>query len=136
MAATGDSGRKAKGLHDRFYARAVCFPTASAPRPGRARLDRLFHEDVGSDPAQPGPRPAPQALVIAATHTHSGPDTLGLWGPVQGVLGRRQGVPQRIHETVARLVKRFVSGLQEAELYSSVRPIEIKGRCWTCAIPS
>jgi hypothetical protein len=29
----------------------------------------------------------PSGLVIACTHTHSGPDTLGLWGPDQYVSG-------------------------------------------------
>ncbi len=30
----------------------------------------------------------PYGLIITCTHTHSGPDTIGLWGPQEGVTGR------------------------------------------------
>ncbi len=33
-------------------------------------------------------------VVVAATHTHSGPDTIGLWGPDPSTRGGRRGVPR------------------------------------------
>jgi hypothetical protein len=31
---------------------------------------------------------AAQNVIVACTHTHSGPDTIGLWGPQEGLTGR------------------------------------------------
>ena len=46
-----------------------------------------------------------EGLVICATHTHSGPDTLGLWGPtILGIIPRRSGVdPAYLDLLVARI---------------------------------
>ena len=76
-----DLNRKATGVHDDLWARAV------AVGDGRqkvvvvaADLIGLFHADVlkARELLQ---RKAPgAALVVASTHDHEGPDTLGLWG--------------------------------------------------------
>jgi hypothetical protein len=42
----------------------------------------LARGDIDEIRAALAPRDiAPDALIIASSHTHSGPDTLGLWGP-------------------------------------------------------
>jgi hypothetical protein len=76
-----DTNRKATGVHDDLWARAV------AVGDGRQEvvivavdLIGVFHADVlkARELLQ---RKAPGAtLVVASTHDHEGPDTLGLWG--------------------------------------------------------
>ncbi len=62
----------------------------------------------------------PQAQVlIACTHTHHGPDTLGLWGPDEQTSGVDEGY---MGELLASLVKTAVSAsnnLQKAGLAST-----------------
>ena len=76
-----DNDRKATGVHDDLWARAV------AVSDGRLKiaivsvdLIGVFHADVlkAREALQ---RRAPGAvLVVASTHNHEGPDTMGLWG--------------------------------------------------------
>lgn len=40
------------------------------------------------------------SVMVACTHTHSGPDTLGLWGPADGVTGRDPGYIVRLREAI------------------------------------
>jgi hypothetical protein len=75
--------RRADGLHTELYARALAFRfdkqvaiLVSCDLIGLARSDideiraTLARHDI-----------APEVLIVTCTHTHSAPDTLGLWGP-------------------------------------------------------
>ncbi len=77
--------RRSTGVHDRLYARALVLRLAGRDHVFVSLdLIGLFHEPIerikeavseqlGSEPAY---------FVVASTHTHAGPDTLGLWGGV------------------------------------------------------
>jgi hypothetical protein len=73
--------RTATGIHDRLYARALVL------RQGDTQVGLLVFDLIGlgygrvqeirqAMTAVPGDQ-----VIIACTHVHSGPDTIGLWGP-------------------------------------------------------
>jgi hypothetical protein len=80
--------RRATAVHSELYARALAM-----------RLDEqafvlvvcdllgLGRPDVDDIRAGLAARGVQAELVVACTHTHSGPDTIGLWGPVPDVGG-------------------------------------------------
>ncbi len=75
--------RAATGVHDELYAH--CLALGAAHRTlvlCSVDLIGLFYDDVLAIRRQ-FERTAPSAslLIVAATHTHAGPDTLGLYGP-------------------------------------------------------
>jgi len=61
----------------------------------------------------------PEQIIIASTHTHSGPDTLGLWGVPPFISGRRQKYIDRIGEAVARTVEQAEREAVEATAYTA-----------------
>jgi hypothetical protein len=75
--------RIASGVHDDLSARCLALEIASQKLVFcSVDLIGLFYEDVLAirrDFAHSTPSPA--FLIVAATHTHAGPDTLGLYGP-------------------------------------------------------
>lgn len=77
-----DNDRRASGVHDDLWARAV------AVSDGRERvvvvsvdLIGVFLTDVEKARALLRERVGDAALIVASTHNHQGPDTMGLWGP-------------------------------------------------------
>ncbi len=58
----------------------------------------------------------PNHLFIAATHTHSGPDTMGQWGPDIRTSGVDQAWMGDLRFKIAHLVDRTASSLRPAEL--------------------
>src|SRR5215212_10189057 len=80
--------RRATAVHSELYARALAL-----------RLDEqafvlvvcdligLGRPDVEDIRAALAARGVQAELVVACTHTHSGPDTIGLWGPDPTVRG-------------------------------------------------
>ena len=124
------NGRRATGVHDPLYARGVVLSDGEHTV-ALVAVDviGLFREDVQAIRKRLPLDPKRQAVLIAAIHTHSGPDTLGLWGPYQGISGVDDRYRDLLHERVAGLIEKLTGSLQEAELFSNVRPIEMKGRC-------
>lgn len=83
------NGRRATGVESDLYVRALAFrlgeTTAAIVGVDLIGLD-------GSDVAQVREELAsrdidPSGVMIACTHTHSGPDTIGLWGPDRATPG-------------------------------------------------
>ncbi len=77
------ANRSATGVHDDLYVRALALRSGDASPFLLAVCDLigLLHADVRAirqAAAQHGLDPT--ALVVACTHVHSGPDTIGLWG--------------------------------------------------------
>jgi neutral/alkaline ceramidase-like enzyme len=75
--------RRATAIHSDLYARALALRLGDQVAILVAcDLIGLARGDVDEIRAALAPRDiAPDGLVMACTHTHSGPDTLGLWGP-------------------------------------------------------
>lgn len=103
--------RVATAVHDDLYARCLALGIAAQTLVVcSADLIGLFYDDV-LNIRQAFQRQVPSAsfLIVAATHTHAGPDTLGLYGPrplQTGVdVGYMDWVDQRIASTAAEAVR-------------------------------
>jgi len=102
--------RVASGVHDDLYARCLALEIAT-PTLVVCSVDLigLFYDDVLTiRRAFQQKAPAASFLVVASTHTHAGPDTLGLYGPkplATGIDGRYlDWVDGRIASTAADAV--------------------------------
>lgn len=103
-------GRAATEIHDDLWARVMTFERGDL-KIAVVALDLIgyFHEDVLSVR-----RAADEAglgfdqILVATTHQHEGPDTMGVWGETPFVSGRDP-------EYLASIVERTVAALAEAD---------------------
>jgi len=82
-----ERGQAATGIHDPLFARALVMTDASGHSVGLVMLDLIgfFHDDVlrvREELARRHPEVALDYLAVASTHTHAGPDVIGLWLPI------------------------------------------------------
>jgi len=82
-----ERGLKTTGVHDDLFARAVVFSDAAGRSVGLVVLDLIgfFHDDVEQLRAElksRHPEVVLEHLAVASTHTHAGPDVIGLWTPI------------------------------------------------------
>jgi len=78
-------GRDATGVHDDLYARALVLQAGKASV-ALVALDLIgfFHDDIvkiREDVRSRYPEVGVGSILIASTHTHAGPDVIGLWSP-------------------------------------------------------
>ena len=112
------SNRAATGVHDNLYARCLAIGAGGKTLVVcAADLIGLFHQDVLKVRSKvEGQLPELTQVIVASTHDHEGPDTLGLWGPAplkSGVdLKYLNSVIDRIAETAVRATK----NMQEARM--------------------
>jgi neutral/alkaline ceramidase-like enzyme len=112
-------GRRATGVHDDLEARALLLRGKSG---GVALvavdLIGLFYDDVlairRALAAVPGADEL--SLIVAATHTHSGPDTLGLWGMNSESRGADDAYLARVRQAVVKTVMDAMMNLRPARL--------------------
>ncbi|MFI5347312.1 MAG: hypothetical protein ACHQ51_13140 [Elusimicrobiota bacterium] len=119
MAGFGAVGRKPAGIHDPLYARLLLLREGGTTV-AVVGLDLLgFTRNDVADLRRLAGFDAPgRSLFLSSTHTHSGPDTLGLWGPMIGV----SGVNLEYH---ARMKARIADALKLLE--SQLRPVKAAG---------
>ena len=82
-----ERGLKSTGVHDDLYARALVMTDASGTSVGLVILDLIgfFHDDVEEvrrELSRRHPDVKLDYLAVASTHTHAGPDVIGLWTPI------------------------------------------------------
>lgn len=58
----------------------------------------------------------PECVILGATHTHSGPDTLGMWGPVITVSGVDQEWLALVRQRIATLIDDTAAHLKSASV--------------------
>jgi hypothetical protein len=107
--------RLSDGVHDELYARAVAFSEGDTTVI-IVGLDIIGYarERVESVKAELARRGVPtDGLIVCSTHQHSGPDTLGMWGPSE----TETGVDDAYMEFLAG---RIVEAAEEA--YDDLRP--------------
>ena len=116
--------RRATGLHADLRVRTLAlvqeggrpFALAACDLIGVLREDTLAIRravaDLGAD------------VVVAATHTHSGPDTIGLWGPEEGVRGVGEAYLAGVRETVAESIRAAVAASEPAVLRAGVTEVD------------
>ena len=130
MAGFGATGRRPEGVHDPLYARVLLL-SDGGETVAIVGLDLLgfYRNDVEDLRRQAGFDHPGRRLFVAATHTHSGPDTLGLWGPFPGVSGVNQRYHRELKEKIARELRRLSLRLKEARLSASFQEIDPRGLC-------
>ncbi|HKY31679.1 MAG TPA: hypothetical protein VJV23_04020 [Candidatus Polarisedimenticolia bacterium] len=84
-----ERGLKATGVADELYARALVMTDPRGTSVGLVVLDLIgfFHDDVEAlrqELARKHPGIALAHVAVASTHTHAGPDVIGLWTPIGG----------------------------------------------------
>src|SRR5262249_13839170 len=78
-------GRDATGVHDDLTARALVLETGGVTV-ALVALDLIgfFHDDIVKIREEVGtrhPEIGAASILVASTHTHAGPDVIGLWSP-------------------------------------------------------
>lgn len=112
-------GRTSAGVHDPLYARALVIETAAGERMAIVALDvvGLFLADVRRiRAAATSPRLLPERILIATTHNHQGPDTLGFWGEAFIVSGRSEEYMRRLFDGAARAIALASRSLRPARV--------------------
>ncbi len=119
LAGFGAKGRRPTGVHDPLYARVVLLREGNKTV-ALVGLDLLgfYLNDTRALRARWEKSDPSRRLFVHATHTHSGPDTLGLWGPAVGRSGINRAYMDRIE---GRIVEALA--LLEAQL----RPVTAAG---------
>jgi len=109
--------RKATGVHDDLWARAV------AVSDGRTKLAIVsvdlvgfFHKDVSKARELLEQRVPGAQLVVSSTHNHEGPDTMGLWGSRRFSSGVDPRYLESVRGAVADVAAEALSRLQPARL--------------------
>jgi len=112
------NNRVAQGVHDDLYVRCL----ALAAGDGTLELCAvdvigLFHDDVLEIRAQVE-RQAPEVsqLIVASTHVHEGPDTLGLWGPTPQQTGIDENYLGWLDSQIAATAVRAARSIEPARL--------------------
>lgn len=130
IAGFGATGRKPQGVHDRLYARLLVLREG-----GRTVAVAAFDvlglylgdtEDIRALWTRGDPS---KTLFVHATHTHSGPDTLGLWGPFIGVSGLNHAWQSRVDRLVADELARLEASLRPATLSGGAGTLDPRGLC-------
>jgi hypothetical protein len=128
-----DTNRRATAVHDNLYARALALRANSIVDAQAATTTPLTFVLVVCDligllraevkAIESATRLAAQdrglyldAVVIACTHTHSGPDTIGLWGPSRFRSGLNRDYMEWLRDRVVQAAIEAVSSLQPALL--------------------
>jgi len=118
------NNRRAASIHDDLYARAVCIAQGETTLVLCALdLIGLFRPDVqeviqGLEGKEIYQRLKPEVL-IASTHTHHGPDTMGLWGPDHKVRGVDAAYMRMLKDKIAGVITAALSDLKAAEVKSA-----------------
>jgi hypothetical protein len=109
--------RPAAGLHDPLWARALVIGD------GRTRIALVVLDVIGflHDPVIDVRERIPawagvDYAIVASTHTHEGPDLMGLWGPGPGRSGVDAAYLARVVETAARAVSEAAASSRPAVL--------------------
>jgi len=63
-------------------------------------------------------------VVVAATHTHSGPDTIGLWGPDQTTRGADEDYLAEVRATVVDSIRAVVTALEPARVFAATTRVQ------------
>ncbi|MBM4426219.1 MAG: hypothetical protein FJ031_03165, partial [Chloroflexi bacterium] len=107
--------RRAEAIHDDLYARALAIQTEQTTLVLVA-LDLIgfFRPDV-YEVIEKVNRPDVQ-IIIASTHTHHGPDTMGLWGPDQKTRGVDEVWMSATKQKIVDLIHASLSALKPASV--------------------
>lgn len=118
-----ENNRVAESVHDDLWARALVLDDGKTRMAvvaldligvSNQRVSRL-RQQIRSVP--------PENVLIACTHVHSGPDTLGLWGPNFATTGIDPLYMQRLQDRIAAVVDAAAGSLQPVILSAGVTTV-------------
>lgn len=112
------TNRVASGVHDDLYVRCLALGVASETvAMCSADLIGLFYDDVLKIREKvKAQAPATTHVIVASTHNHEGPDTLGLWGPTPSETGIDEKYLEWLDDQIARTAAEAVRSITEARL--------------------
>lgn len=116
------NNRAATGVHDDLWARCLALQAGTPPVVlCSVDLIGLFYDDVARiRAAMSGAR-----VIVAATHVHQGPDTMGQWGPKQTVSGLDEEYNAFVVRETAAAAREALSRMEPATLYpAAVTPAD------------
>ena len=108
----------ATGIHDDLYVRCLALG-AGGRKIAMCEADviGLFYDDVLKVRRKvEAAAPEVAAVIVASTHDHEGPDTLGLWGPTAFESGMDEKYMDWLDERIASTALAAVHSLQDARL--------------------
>jgi hypothetical protein len=106
-----DHNRVATGVHDPLWARCIALLA------GRKPLVVCAVDSIGlfSDDIERIRRKLPTAdVVVAATHVHEAPDTMGMWGPAEGTSGINEQHNTLVIDRTAQAAAAAIKALRPA----------------------
>lgn len=112
------SNRKSEGVHDDIYARCLIL-NDGATKLGIVGLDLigLLQDDVNRIRKKVKEKGIElNLLIIASTHLHSGPDTIGLWGASVGESGVDPKYMSYLTDQTVEVIEEAYKGLKPARL--------------------
>jgi putative sterol carrier protein len=111
-----DNNRRSIGVHDDLWARAVVLKSGDQML-AIASVDLLGFPNLYVQRVREMVKAVPaDAIIIAATHVHSAPDVIGLWGPAEGQSGVDKGYVDFVIKTVAQVIEQAAAGMAPAAL--------------------
>ncbi len=115
--------RPANGVHDDIWARSAVLDDGET-RLALVVLDAIgfMHDDVVSVRKSIPETAGVDYTVIASTHTHEGPDMMGIWGASPWKSGVDQEYMEFVKEQIVRSVTQAVRNLRPARLEFSEDP--------------
>ena len=130
LAGFGAKGRRPTGVHDPLYARLVLLREGENTV-ALVALDLLgFYINDTRDLRALWEEGDPHRnLFVHATHTHSGPDTLGLWGPMIGISGVNRRYMARVNARIAGALELLESQLKPATASGGHGALDPRGLC-------
>ena len=109
------NARAAQGVHDELWARAIVLEQGDT-RVAVVAVDLVgwFNDEVTATRALLADRGlAVDHLVLASTHNHEGPDTMGLWGRTETRPGHDPAYTAWVHAQTADAVEAAIADLRE-----------------------
>lgn len=109
-----DSNRRSAGVHDDLWARALVLKSGDQYL-ALASVDLLGFPNLYISRVREMVKAVPaDAIIVAATHVHSAPDVIGLWGPSEGVSGVDPAYVDFVVKTVAQVIEEAAGKLAPA----------------------
>jgi len=111
-----EGNRRSVGVHDDLWARALVLRSGGQTL-AIASVDLLGFPNIYLQRVRQVLAPkANESILVAATHVHSAPDVIGLWGPSELQSGVDQAYVDSVIKTVARVIQEATANLAPASV--------------------
>jgi len=112
------NNRHATGYHDRLWARGLVLDSKGV-RVAIVAVDLIgyFKNEVDTARALVSSTSEIDFVVVASTHQHEGPDTIGIWGPDDFTTGIDIGYLDFVNGAIADCIDDAAAALQPARVY-------------------